>query len=598
MINWYYILIAALLLLVFVCRKEWKRRNRKRLLIRLLASVFAIVSLLSLSHRSKETINIGSNSKIILLTDGFSRDSINNLLSDKNVLLFTTNLSIAKSLPDIKIKFIADLNKFSSEHKNDTIHVFGNGFENEELNSLDQSPFIFHSLQSFPATTSVYWKQRLKPGEALTIQGKYFNNSPREVKISLQGFGEVFDSIKVAGNSQKDFSLTTIPKHTGKAVYSLIAILGNDTLQNEPVPLNIQSTSPLKIFILSSSPDFEKTFLKNKLSQNGYEITASTIISKNRKDEQFVNMHSTTVDLLSSANLEKFDVILTDDDALSQLSVSQSTALRAVIEEKGIGLVVKISNEKNSSSFYSHFFPAFSLQQDKKPFILLRSSVSDSDHYKLKIEEPVCLRYQTGAQTLLKDEQANIYASNIVYGQGRIVATTLNNTYTLALSGDNKSWQSLWSLLLSKAAKKNLPDEEGWVSPALSFINEPSILIVQNNTGTAEGLVGESKIYLEKDSLFPYQSRGAYWPVAKGWQSLIQRNGKIQNWYAFNKNDWKVLRDYQKIDNNKRYAARYPLKFIQQSAGQTGNWASHLKLYLVILFFICCSVLWIEQKLG
>jgi len=596
---WYYILVAAFALVAFLCVKEWKRTNRSRLALRLVASLSAVLSIVILSYPDKKEPQQRQSSKVIVLTGGFNTDTLIRFLqTNKSTPLFSTDYSLIQTSPKQKIKWIPDLAGFFSQHAKDSVYVLGNGFTNEELSLLNGHSFFYKPAALKPTVSSIHWQKEIKSGAPLTIQGKYDNNSGRDVAIQLLAFGEVCDSLIIKPGIQKEFSLSTVPKHRGRAVYSFLALSGKDTLQNEPVPIEVEYKSPLRILILSSSPDFEKTFLKNKLSQNGYEITASTIISKNRKDEQFVNMHSTTVDLLSSANLEKFDVILTDDNALSQLSVSQSAALRAAIEEKGIGLVVKISNEKSSSSFYSHFFPAFSLQQDKKPFILLRSSVSDSDHYKLKIEEPVCLRYQTGAQTLLKDEQANIYASNIVYGQGRIVATTLNNTYTLALSGDNKSWQSLWSLLLSKAAKKNLPDEEGWVSPALSFINEPSILIVQNNTGTAEGLVGESKIYLEKDSLFPYQSRGAYWPVAKGWQSLIQRNGKIQNWYAFDKNDWKVLRDYQKIDNNKRYAARYPLKFIQQSAGQTGNWASHLKLYLVILFFICCSVLWIEQKLG
>ncbi|MEJ0102070.1 MAG: hypothetical protein WDO19_05690 [Bacteroidota bacterium] len=58
-----------------------------------------------------------------------------------------------------------------------------------------------------------------------------------------------------------------------------------------------------------------------------------------------------------------------------------------------------------------------------------------SDRYKLKIDDPVCLRYQNSTQVLLQDDQSNIYAANTIYGQGRIVATTLNNTYTLALAG-------------------------------------------------------------------------------------------------------------------------------------------------------------------
>lgn len=598
MIKWYLILIIALLFLAFICWKEWNRRNRKKLALRLCTSVMAITSILLLAYPFKKTTTTQSAGKIILLTNGFSNDSLDNFLHNSKASLFSTDLAIAKSFPDKKIQFVDNLPGFFNNHNNDTIHLFGNGFEKKELDLLNKSSFIFHDHGSFPAITSVNWKQQLKPGEPLIVQGKYDNNVNQEIKISLQGFGETFDSLTIKGQLQKDFSLTTIPKHTGKAVYSLLVLSGKDTLQNEPVPLNIQSISPLKILLLSSSPDFEKTFLKNKLSQNAYEITASTVISKGRKSEQFINMHSSSSDLVSNANLEKFDVIITDDEAISQLNVSQSANLRSAIEEKGIGLVVKISNSKNSSSFYSRFFPSLTLQQDKKPFIVIRSSTKDSNSYKLKIDEPIVLRNENGAQALLKDDQSNIFASNIIYGQGRIVATTLNNTYTMALAGDNKSWQSLWSLLIDKAAKKIFPAENWDITPALPFVNEPSLLIQKNNPGISQAIIGNSKVYLEKDSLLPYQLKGIYLPAESGWQSLVQQNGKIKNWYAFAAEDWKILRDYHRLKSTKEYILKHPVEFIQQGAGQTNNWTSHLKLYLVILFFICCSILWVEQKLG
>lgn len=597
MSNWYIILIIAFLFLLFAGYKEWKRKNRKRLLLRLSASLLAIACLALLAYPFKKTINSGSTGKIILLTEGFSNDSLNNFLKNEKVSLFTTDLAIAKSFVQ-NIQFIDNLADFFQNHSTDTIHVFGNGFEKSQLDSLNNSSFVFHSPEKYPTVTSVYWKPLLNPGEPLFVQGKYDNNSANEIKISLQGFGETFDSLVVPAHSQKYFSLTTLPKHAGKAVYSLLALSGKDTLQNDPIPLDIQSIIPLKILMFSSSPDFEKTFLKNKLAQAGYEIASSSVISKDRKSKLFINMPSSIPDFLSSSEIEKFDVIITDDEAISQMSASQTARLRTAIEEKGMGLVVKISNSKNNSSFYSRFFPLYSLKQDKKPIIIIRSSTGDNNSYKLKIEEPVCFREENGTQPLLKDDQSNIYASNITYGRGRIVATTLNNTYTMGLAGDLNSWQSLWSLLINKAAKKITPVESWQITPTMPFVNEPLMITLKNNAGISQAIVGDSKVYLQKDSLFTYKSEGIYWPVEKGWQFLVQQNGKIKAWYAFESNDWEKLRDYQKQKDTKDYLLKQTPVFFQPSTGQTGSWTSHLKLYLVILFFICCTTLWIEQKLG
>lgn len=595
--SWYIILIVALLFLALVCRKELKRKNRKRLLLRLSAFILAIAGLLFLAFPFKKKNGNKSAGKIILLTEGFANDSLDNFIQNDKASFFTADLSIATFFPGKNVQFISSLTDFFNSRENDTIHVFGNGFSKTELTQLNKSSFVFHSNENIPAITSVYWKQQLKPGEPLHIQGKYDNSSNKKIKISLKGFGETFDSSFIASHSQKEFSLITTPKHEGKAVYSLLVISEKDTLQNEPIALNIQPAAPLKLLLLSSSPDFEKTFLKNKLSQSGYEITARTVISKEKSSQQFINMQPASSDLMSPASLEKFDIIIADDDAIAQLNASQSTNLRLAIEEKGVGLLVKLSTLPKKSSFYSGYFPSFALQQDKKPFITIHSSMN-SNSYKLKIEEPICLRNEKGTQILLKDEQSNIYASNVIYGQGRIVATTLNNTYTLALAGDTRSWESFWSLLLNKAAKKILPAENWDIAPALPLVNEPISLRLNNNMGISQTIIGDSKVYLQKDPLLAYQSEGMYWPAESGWQSLIQQNGKILSWYAFDTGNWKVIRDYQKLKDTKEYTLNHPLKFIQQSAGQSYNWTSHLRLYLVILFFICCSILWVEQKLG
>ncbi|MEJ0102071.1 MAG: hypothetical protein WDO19_05695 [Bacteroidota bacterium] len=103
----------------------------------------------------------------------------------------------------------------------------------------------------------------------------------------------------------------------------------------------------------------------------------STSVSKNKNDLQFLNTPQSSANQVNPSYLEKFDVLIADDDALTQLNAPGIAAIRSAIEEKGMGLIVKMNSEKNSSSFYSTFFPAFQLKQDKKSFSLLRSSIND-----------------------------------------------------------------------------------------------------------------------------------------------------------------------------------------------------------------------------
>ena len=596
---WYCILVAAFALVAFLSVKEWKRTNRSRLALRLVASLSAVLSIVILSYPDKKEPQQRQSSKVIVLTGGFNTDTLIRLLqTNKSTPHFSTDYSLIQTSPKQKIKWIPDLAGFFSQHAKDSVYILGNGFTNEELSLLKGHSFFYKPTALKPTVSSIHWHKEIKSGAPLTIQGKYDNNSGRDVAIQLLAFGEVCDSLIIKPGIQKEFSLSTVPKHRGRAVYSFLALSGKDTLQNEPVPIEVEYKSPLRILILSSSPDFEKTFLKNRLAQNGYEIIMNTSISKNKNDEQFLNT-AKAANTHTSSYLDNVDVLIADDKSLAQLSASASYAIRSAIEDNGLGMIIKLSDEKSASSFYSQKFPLVQLKQDKKPFIPIHSSLNDSDKYKLKIDEPLCLRSQNDIQPLLQDEQANIYAANYMYGQGRIVATTLNNTYTLALTGNNKAWQSLWALLLDKAAKKTIADKTGYAGMGFSFTDHPTPIVLETNKVAAlQRLNANEQISMLQHPTLSYLWQGSYWPRKSGWQTLIQGDGDTKNWFVYDPKNWKDLRDYTKINAMKQYVKEHPVSFLPQTEGENDKPTSDVKLYLVILFFICCGFLWIEQKLS
>src|SRR5205085_4893721 len=267
-----------------------------------------------------------------------------------------------------------------------------------------------------------------------------------------------------------------------------------------------------------------------------------------------------------------------------KMSPSASDAIRSAVENNGLGLIIKFSDDKNVSSFYSRKFSSFQLKQDKKPFILIHSATNDSERYKLKIDEPVCLHYQNDVQPLLQDEQSNVYAANYVYGQGRIVGTTLNNTYTLALTGNNKAWQSLWAMLLDKAAKRIISDET-WRAPSgFSFTDQAAPVIVEtNNNIIPHAAIESAGINMIQNPKLPYQWQGTYWPRKSGWQTLMGQNGNTKEWFVYDPKNWRELRDYTTIKATEQYIALHPASFFPKAEGENNKLTSDIKLYLVIL---------------
>jgi hypothetical protein len=146
---------------------------------------------------------------------------------------------------------------------------------------LKGQQIIFHPSPVVTGMGSVNWKQQLRKGEVLYVQGTFVNVEASPVTLLLNGFNSIVDSVVIPAQQTKPFLLRTIPKQNGKAVFPIVALRGKDTLEKEPVPVEIVQSNGLKIMILAASPDFENKFLKDWLSQNGYTVVSKTNISTN-----------------------------------------------------------------------------------------------------------------------------------------------------------------------------------------------------------------------------------------------------------------------------------------------------------------------------
>jgi hypothetical protein len=602
MIYWNYMLVAAAALLVFLLYKEWTRKSKARLYGRLAASLLAVTSLLFMAYPYAEKNGSGGLKKIILLTDGFIKDSVENFLHQVNagIPVFSDAAVSAGASPVSPVQLVTDWTAFASKHAADTIHVFGNGVSKETLSLLHPHPIVFHANPVSPAVSHIYWKKQVQSGKPVTVQGHYENSTGKKIKIVLQAFGADKDSAFMDAFTSRDFLLHTIPVHNGKAVYSLIVVAEKDTLAKEPVPVDVQTVSPLQLLIISSSPDFEYTFLKNHLSQQGYQITVSTIISSNKTDRQFLNMPVQQQAMrLTVPYLAKFDVMMADEEVLQKISTAEMAAIRSVVQDKGTGLLIKMEAQKKGASFYSRFFPVKALRQDKQSFSMLRGAFADSIYYKIKIADPVSIEYTPGVQMILQDAQSNMFAAGIVYGSGKIVATTLQNSYGIALAGDKTSYQQLWWLLLNKAAKKIYPDESWQTNPFIPKVNSPVQLVTENNDGSQpKAVLPGTSIYLQQDALLSFQWQGKYWPSASGWQPLPRVNMQSGEWYVFNTADWKQLTDYNNTKETKKYTALHPVSFENTSNHQAGLFLVNWSLIMLIIFLSSCVFLWVEQKAG
>ncbi|MDQ3683810.1 MAG: hypothetical protein M3352_12180, partial [Bacteroidota bacterium] len=409
MIEWNYIVIGlSFLLLVFLLLKEIRRQNKGKLLLRIVASVVAIISLacIALPINYHKTKTIDSKNEAILLTEGFSKDSLERFLNlrKKNIPVFTLDESLV-SAKKYNASLATDPGIFS---KNDisALHVFGYGLEKQDLEGLKQT-IIFHPSKIKTGITLINWQTKVQSGEKLYVQGK-FNNASSAKKIILSGFGITLDSTIIPANKNQNFELTTIPKHTGRTIYSLLVVDGKDTIQKEPLPVQVQQGELLKILILASSPDFENKFLKNWLAQKGYEVAVRTAISKNKFDKEYVNTPVVNLNRITSSLLDKFDIIIADAAELASIGRQELATLQSYIIQKNKGLIVKTEGTSSRSSFYTNSFALTTGNYNAQP-ITMNLIDSSLKLPPLLIENPLFIRNQNSTLPLVSDKQNRIF---------------------------------------------------------------------------------------------------------------------------------------------------------------------------------------------
>ena len=116
----------------------------------------------------------------------------------------------------------------------------------DELRKLDSIPVIFHPAAIPSGITAINWNDRIKDGQHLKVQGKFFNAADKIVKLVLKGLNTNVDSAVMDPKTSSKFGLSDLPKVTGPSVYRLIALTGTDTLANEELPFIIEPVKPLK----------------------------------------------------------------------------------------------------------------------------------------------------------------------------------------------------------------------------------------------------------------------------------------------------------------------------------------------------------------
>ncbi|MBE7176564.1 MAG: hypothetical protein INR69_09185 [Mucilaginibacter polytrichastri] len=590
------IVFAFSVALLLICALfEFRRANRRRLAGRLLAVFILVFSLLCLYLRptipTKKTSEKGSG-KVLLLTEGFSPDSLARF--PEGTRLYSADEKLIRNFPALKIRPVFSVEDWKTE--NSTVHIFGYGPDSADFANLADKQIVFHPSPEPGGIQKAAWTEKIRQGEAFRAGGSFKNRRKTAVKIVLNGSGTNLDSVQIPADSTVDFQLKTEPKIEGRGVFRLIAISGKDTLENAPLPFVAGPKQKLSLLMLASAPGFENRFIKNWLAEEGYALALRSTISKDKITQEFVNRAKTSLKNITQNMLAETDVLIADAGALRTLSPAENLAVQNAVQ-KGMGLLVKTDTAAANPAFILRYFSLFSVVHPQSngelfsPGKIARAKLPGSR---------LAIRPSSSAQILFTDKQENALAALTLSGIGKIVLSTLPETYPLMLSGEKKAYSSIWTILISSAARSSGGGAESLVS-AVQFprVDEPVPLDFRSERDTLPQIrSGNTKIPMAQSADLPYIWSGIFWPEKPGWTTFRSAPMSLFHLYFFDRQDFAAVRA---IETQKRTRA-----FVEKQANdqnrQNISEKAERKLFPVFVYFalmlISLAFLWIERKLA
>ncbi|UOQ75600.1 hypothetical protein MUN84_12985 [Hymenobacter sp. 5516J-16] len=280
-----YFLAFCLLLAVTLTVAAWRRADRRRRVLRIGAGLLAVAGLWLAAYPPVRTQQHPATQAAILLTDSYSPDTLRQLL--RRLAPGTPVWRYAATAPDTPtLGNLLALRQRLPQLR--AVHVLGQGLPAADVSALQGLQVVSYLPPVAAAFHSAAWPRQPELGQPWFIEGYYQGEAGEPAWVSLRAAGAGRDSVQLP-KGRGSFRLRFTPKMTGRAVYTLVARQDGRRQAQEPVPLEVRPTRPLRVLLLAAAPSFEVRFLKNYLASQQHAVALRTGLSRGLTQTEFLN---------------------------------------------------------------------------------------------------------------------------------------------------------------------------------------------------------------------------------------------------------------------------------------------------------------------
>lgn len=369
--------------------------------------------------------------------------------------------------------------------------------------------------------------------------------------------------------------LRTVPKSAGPFLYTILAKKETSTIYQENLAIQIQKSRKPSVLLLSSNPGFEARFIKNYLTENGYEVSSRTRISKDRYREEFINSPKKSLAPITLPLLEAFELLIMDPEMMDLLT-SQEKRLITQKTENGLLAVLFLSHTEAD----------------------IRSAAGKRVQSISTITQKITGYHAAESFQVTGTSMVPVSASDLLIGYrwrsgiGWLATTTFPDLYVLALSGNAR----LYGQMIDALVQPTLPsvnDTSAVSWPEIARINERTVVHFTSNAENPSLRAGEVNLPIRESAFRPGDYQAIFWPDQQGWIRVSQEPEGISSlYYVYRSDDWQVLKHHQLNRLNEQFAKTYKRDGkspLPQKMPISGWW------FMAGALLSLCG-LWVEQR--
>ncbi len=367
----------------------------------------------------------------------------------------------------------------------------------------------------------------------------------------------------------------TIPI-AGNWLYQIVGLRGSDTLFREQLPVSVEESAQRNALIVTSTPSFEVTALKNFLVSRQFGVASKVTLSTNIDQRDYVNMDPLGRGNLDSTTISQFRLLVFDGTAFMGLSRREKAAVRSAVNYGNVGLLLLTSDAEIVGRWGA-------VRSSGEPQL---SEISwEGSQYELTTNplqtmgegwQPVNLGGKTVGQ---------IHA----IGLGQVAFPAFTDSYLARLQGGAALYEALWTNMLRETIGASY--EKAVVDlPALAILGEPASIYVANPS-LPKVTISNLAIPVINSPLRTDWWQAAFWPTVAGWNE-VRIDGATHHLFVHDTAKWMTRRLYSQQQLNRNIVSSPAVVVESPHRRDINPWI------FIVIFLLSMSGIWLERKLA